>query len=245
MKVTLVHRFLMACTAIVVLCSVVTGSAVLCMLRTQHAVYDLSTYCVPGLHWAAQLKAVAKDQRTYILLHLSSNKPDEMADLESKVEKANSDLADGRRNYPIATSEDGVQIEAMASAQQEWMQAWYKIRDLSREGKKQEAWEVYNGDLMRATLARRRVEDYLASTSQERGFSTAADALAISRHSIPIVLVVSLFAVAFSMVLSFWMARLLSARLKALTCVAQQIADGNVAVDIEVAGEHEIQELAH
>lgn len=244
MKVTLVRRFMMTCTAIVVLCCVVTGAATFCMVRTQDAVNDLNTYRVPGLYWAARLKAVAKDQRTYILLHLSSNKPDEMADLESKIEQANGDLAEGRRNYPLATKEDASQIEAMASSQQEWMQAWYKIRDLSRVGKKQEAWDVYNGDLMRATLVRRKVEDYLANTSKEQGFKTAADALVIARRSIPMVLLISFFAIVASIALSLWTARLISARLKALTHVAQQIANGNVAVDVEVSGDQEIQDLS-
>jgi len=235
---------MMTCTAIVVLCCVVTGAAIFCMVRTQHAVHDLNNYCVPGLYWAARLKAVAKDQRTYILLHLSTNKPAEMADLESKVEQANGDLAEGRRNFPPATSEDAAQIAAMASAQQEWMQAWYKIRDLSRADRKQEAWDVYNGELMRATLVRRKVEDYLAKTSQERGFNTAADALAIARRSISIVLVISFFAIAASIALSLWTARLIGARLRGLTNVAEEIANGNVAVDVEVSGDAEIQDLS-
>lgn len=244
MKVTLVRRFMMTCTAIVVLCCVVTGTAIFCMVRTQNAVNNLNNYCVPGLYWAARLKAVAKDQRTFILLHLSSNDPAEMADLESKVEQANGDLAEGRRSFPPFTGEDAAQIEAMASAQQEWMQTWYKIRDLSRAGNKQEAWNVYKGELMHATLARRKVEDYLASTSKERGFNTAADALVIARRSISIVLVISFFAIVASIALSLWTARLIAARLKGLTQVAEQIANGDVAVDVEVSGDAEIQELS-
>jgi methyl-accepting chemotaxis protein len=244
MKMTLVRRFMLTCTAIVVLCCVVTGAAVFCMVRTQQAVNGLNNYSVPGLFWAARLKAVAKDQRTYILLHLISNNSAEMGDLESKIEQANGDLAEGRHNYPLASKEDASQIEGMASAQQEWMRAWYKIRDLSRVGKKQEAWEVYNGDLMRATLVRRKVEDYLATTSKEQGFNTAAEALAIARRSIPMVLVISFLAIVASIALSLWTARLISARLKGLTHAAGEIANGNVAVDVEISGDQEIQDLS-
>jgi methyl-accepting chemotaxis protein len=244
MKMTLVRRFMLTCTAIVVLCCVVTGVATLCMVRTQQAVNVLNNNSVPGLFWAAKLKAVAKDQRTYILLHLSSNTPAEMSDLESKIEAANNDLADARRNYPRASKEDASQIDAMATAQQEWMQTWYKIRDLSRAGKKQEGWAVYNGDLMHATLARRNVEDYLATTSKEQGFNTAAEALVIARRSIPTVLVISFLAIVCSIVLSLWTARHISARLKGLTHAAEQIANGNVVVDIEISGDEEIQDLS-
>lgn len=241
---TLVRRFMLTCTAIVVMCCMVTGAAIFCMVRTQQAVNGLNNYSVPGLFWAARLKAVAKDQRTYILLHLSSNKDAEMADLESKVELANGDLAEARRNYPRATTEDASQIEGMASAQQEWMRAWYKIRDLNRAGKKQEAWDVYNGDLMRATLVRRKVEDYLANTSKDQGFKTAADALVIARRAIPMVLAISFIAIVASILLSLWTARHISARLRGLTTAAEQIAKGNVEVNVEVSGEEEIQNLS-
>jgi methyl-accepting chemotaxis protein len=214
------------------------------MVRTQQAVHDLHDYSVPGLFWAARLKAVAKDQRTYVLLHLSTNKLEEMSDLESKIEATNADLADGRSNYPKATPEDAAQIEDMASAQAQWMQAWYKIRDLSRAGKKQEGWNVYNADMMRATLARRKVEDYLAKTSNDRGFNIAAAALVTAHHAIPTVLIIALIAITASVLLSLWTAQLVSARLKGLTHAAEQIANGNVMVNVEVSGDQEIQELS-
>jgi methyl-accepting chemotaxis protein len=115
---------------------------------------------------------------------------------------------------------------------------------LSREGKKQDAWGVYNGDLMRATLVRRKVEDYLATTSKEQGFNSAAEALVIARRSIPMVLVISFIAILGSILLSLWTARLISARLKGLTHAAEQIANGNVAVDVDVSGDEEIQDLS-
>jgi methyl-accepting chemotaxis protein len=244
MKLTLVRRFLLTCMAIVALCCVVSGVAIFCMVRTHQAVSTLNNNSVPGLFWAAKLKAVAKDQRTYILLHLASNKPEEMKDLESKIELADADLAEGRRNYPRATAEDETQLTAMANAQHEWIQTWYQIRDLSREGKKQEAWAVYNGELMKATLTRRKVEDYLAQTSKDGGFNTAASALVLAQRSVPVVVVISLLAIAGSVVLALWTGRRMSGHLQALTHAAEQIAKGNVAVDVEVAGDQEIQDLS-
>lgn len=244
MKITLVRRFVLTCTAIVLLCCVVTGIAVYCMARTQEAVDHLNTYSVPGLFWAARLKAVAKDQRTFILLHLSSSNPTEMSDLENKIEQANADLAEGRRNYPRATEEDTTQINAMAAAQDEWMKVWYRIRDLSRAGKKQEAWAVYNNDLMRATLDRRKVEDYLATTSKENGFNTAAAALSTSRGSIWVVLGFALISIPAGVLLAVWVGRSVSAPLKSLTHAAEQIASGNLSVEVEVSGDAEIQDLS-
>lgn len=237
MKMTLIRRLMMTCVALLLLCCVVAGVSVFCMLRTQEAVSTLSDTSVPGLYWAGKLKAVAKDQRIDIIFHLMSSDPDEMRSLEAKVEQTNADLAEGRRNYPKANAEDVSQIETMARDQQQFMDVWYKIRDLSRAGDKKGAWDLYNNGLMQATLGRRKVEDYLASTSQERGFSTAASARTIAQRGIPAVLIISTIAILVGIILTLSAAKYVNRRLKCLTEVAQHLADGDVAVATQLFGD--------
>jgi methyl-accepting chemotaxis protein len=237
MKLTLVRRFMWTCAALLLMCCSITGVSVFCMMRTHEAIGVLKDYSVPGLVWAARLKAVAKDQRVAVILHLSSNDPAEMQDLEAKVEQANVDLAEARKNYPRFNAEDTQQLEIMAREQQKFTDIWYRIRDLSRAGNKQEAWNLYKTEMMQATLGRRKVEDYLATTSNERGKSTAAGAVTLARRGIPIVIIFAAISVILGVLLTRFTALHARTRLLRLNEVADHLADGDIASAAGAAGD--------
>jgi hypothetical protein len=74
---------------------------------------------------------------------------------------------------------DRIKIADLAERQAKFYQIWTEIKTLSRAGKKTEAWDLYNTQLQKATLARRQIEDELAEIDKRRG-----DKLAVSLKQI-------------------------------------------------------------
>ena len=56
---TVVRRLMLTCAALLLLCCAITAVSVYCMMHTRESVTMLNDYSVPGLFWAAKLKAVA------------------------------------------------------------------------------------------------------------------------------------------------------------------------------------------
>jgi signal transduction histidine kinase/DNA-binding response OmpR family regulator len=106
---------------------------------------------------------------------------------EAEVARAERELKEIRENYPKSYLRDREALAISVREQARFFQAWEEIRDLIREGRKKEAWNVYNTKLMEATLARRKMEDYLASVGQERGKRLSENAIHAVSMGIPVV----------------------------------------------------------
>lgn len=164
------------------------------LYRTRTTVTALNGKTYAALYWAGKLKGAAKDQRIAIIFDLNSTTPEERQKYEALVASTEAEMTQIRGKYPIFDSRDSAAIATSAAAQARFFQAWLEIRDLVRAGKNKEAWDVYNGKLMQATLDRRKMEDYLAELGEQRGQSLSNDAFNSVSVGIPLVWTILSFA---------------------------------------------------
>jgi signal transduction histidine kinase/DNA-binding response OmpR family regulator len=157
------------------------------LYRSRSTVQALTGQNFDALFWAGKLKGVAKDQRIAIVFYMHAESTPEMDKYEALAEKAEADLANLRNSYPRFDPADREAIANMATAQAQFYQAWREIRDLSRAGDKAAAWKIYNTKLTQATLARRKMEDYLADAGKARGEQLSTKALQAVSMGIPAV----------------------------------------------------------
>ena len=163
------------------------GFSLVNLYRSRATVNALNGNTFDALYWAGKLKGVAKDQRMAIVFYLNSANDEEMKKYEAQVIKAEGELSVIRENYPKFDPLDRQAIATSAMEQAKFFQAWEEIRDLVKAGDKKQAKDVYNTKLMKATLGRRKMEDYLADIGQERGRRLSNDALRAVSVGIPAV----------------------------------------------------------
>jgi PAS domain S-box-containing protein len=157
------------------------------LYRTRNIVNALNGDAFAALYWSGKLKGAAKDQRIAIVLDMQSTSNMERDRYEAEVARTEREMNEIREHYPKSYLRDREALAISAREQARFFQAWEEIRDLIREGRKKEAWDVYNTKLMEATLARRKMEDYLASVGQERGERLSENAIHAVSVGIPLV----------------------------------------------------------
>ncbi len=186
-KYSLNRKALWICLTLGILDILQGTFALVNLYRSRNTVTALNADAFATLYLAGKLKGVAKDQRIAIIFHLISTSDEEMRKYEALVVEAEEEMRQIRDHYPRLDQHDREALAASATEQARFFKAWIEIRDLSRAGKKKEGWQVYNTKLMEATLARRKMEDYLANTGQVRGESLSQDALRAVSLGIPVV----------------------------------------------------------
>ncbi len=157
------------------------------MYQARRIVNAMNNDTYATLFLAGKMKAVAKDQRMAIILHLAAGSDAEMAQQEAAVDKAEADLQQIRDDYPKKDPRDRELIVELAARQREFYQVGKEIETLSRGGRKQEAWQVYNSRLQNATLARRKIEEKLAEIDKARGDTLTRSAVGEMTHGIPLI----------------------------------------------------------
>jgi methyl-accepting chemotaxis protein len=157
------------------------------MYQARRIVNAMNDDTYATLFLAGKMKAVAKDQRMAIILHLAASSDAEMAQNEAAVDKAEADLKQVRDQYPKKDPRDVEMLAALAARQAEFYRVGREIEALSRAGRKQEAWQMYNSGLQTATLARRKIEEQLAEIDKARGDALTRSAVFEMAHGIPLI----------------------------------------------------------
>jgi hypothetical protein len=186
-KYSLNRKALLICLCLGTLDLLQGTFALVNLYRSRDTVNGLNADAFATLYWAGKLKGVAKDQRIAIVFHLISTSDEEMRKYEALVVETEEEMRQIRDHYPELDQHDREALTISAKEQARFFQAWIEIRDLSRAGKKKEGWQIYNTKLMETTLARRKMEDYLANTGQLRGERLFKDALRAVSVGIPVV----------------------------------------------------------
>jgi PAS domain S-box-containing protein len=186
---------LLVCLGLGLLSAIQGAISLVSFYRTKSTINALNSDTYASLYWAGKLKGVAKDQRIAVVFYINAKSDKERDEYEALVVNTEKDLKEIRDNYPKVDPRDRNGIEIDAVAQSRFFQAWVEIRDSCRAGKTRQAWEIYNNELMQATLDRRKMEDYLASVDKERGDQRSQDALHAVSFGIPVVWTVLLLTV--------------------------------------------------
>jgi methyl-accepting chemotaxis protein len=178
------------------------------MYRTRKVVDSLNHDTFATLFMAGKMKAMAKDERIAIIFDIYSTSENDLNKYEAQVEKAEVDLRQMREQYPKFDPKDRDGVEALDQQQAKFYQDWIEIKALSRAGRKDEAWTVYNTKLQAATLARRKIEESLAEIDNKRGESITQEAIDNVARGIPEAWTVLFLSIAFSGTGVFWFSRL-------------------------------------
>jgi methyl-accepting chemotaxis protein len=237
-------KILSTCVVLLVFNFVCGIVALISMAHTDHSIQGIVNQEVPGLIWSAKLKAIAKDQRTAILIHMALQDPAILDKQEKLVDSTDQALADARNMYPKQDPADREALEKMAVAQASFIDAWHKLREQSRAGDKAAAWTIYNGELTTATLARRKIEDELTARALARSEQNMAQTLSSSgrsRNTVYIVLGVALL-VGFGLSLS--MVKTIRRSVAPLQHAIETFGEGDLRVRAEIVSGDELGVMA-
>jgi methyl-accepting chemotaxis protein len=243
-KQTLSGRILTICLALGLLTALQGGLSLTTMYRTRHAVDALNQDTFATLFLAGKMKAVAKDQRIAIILHLNATSAEEMAKNETLVDKAEADLRQVREVYPKFDPKDREAIAALADRQAEFYRIWTQIAALSRAGKKPEAWDLYNTRLQDAATARRKIEEKLADVDKARGDRLTQSAIDNADRGIPEVWIVLAITGVLGTFGAFWFARLVRRSIQPLEAAILALGQGVLRGSVEIRSTDDIGGMA-
>jgi len=243
-SVSITTKILSTCVVLLVFNFVCGIVALISMAHTDHSIKGIVNQEVPGLIWSAKLKAVAKDQRTAILIHMALQDPAILDKQEKLVDSTDQALADARDKYPKQDPADVEALEKMAVAQANFIDAWRKLKVQSRTGDKVAAWAIYNGELTTATVARRKIEDELTARALERSEQNMAQTLSSSAKSRNTVYVVLGIALLCGFGLSLSMVRTIRLSVAPLQRTIEALGEGDLRVRAEIVSGDELGTMA-
>jgi len=243
-SMSITTKILSTCVVLLVFNFVCGIVALVTMAHTDHSIKGIVNQEVPGLIWSAKLKAVAKDQRTAILIHMALQDPAILDKQEKLVDSTDQALADARDKYPKQDLADREALEKMAVAQANFIDAWRKLRDQSRTGDKAAAWSIYNGELTTATLARRKIEDELNARALARSEQNMAQTLSSSERSRNTVYAVLGISLLFGFGLSLSMVKTIRRSLAPLQQAIETLGEGDLRARAEIVSGDELGAMA-
>jgi len=243
-KLTLSNKILLIGTGLGALTVLQGFLALSTMYRTRQAVNAMNKDTYATLYLAGKMKGTAKDQRIAIILHLGATSDAERAKNESLVDKAEADLRGVRDDYPKFDPMDREEIAQLADRQDDFYRVWLQIRDLSRAGRKQEAWDLYNTRLLAATLERRKIEDKLAEIDKARGDALTQSAVTSIAHGIPGVWVVLFISILFGSAGAYSFAHLVRRSIEPLEAAILALGKGVLRGKVEVLSGDDIGGMA-
>ena len=243
-KLTLSNKLLLAGTVFGALTVLQGFLSLTTMYRTRRAVEAMSNDTYATLYLAGQMKAVAKDQRIAMILHMNASSEAEMAKDEALVNKAEADLRRIRDEYPKFDPKDRAKIAELAERQAEFYRVWTEIRGLSSTGQKQQAWDIYNARLMEATKARRKIEEELADLDKARGDGLTQSAVNNIARGIPEVWAVLIFTVVVGTTGAFTFAHLIRRSIEPLETAILSLGQGVLRGKVEVLSSDDIGSMS-
>jgi methyl-accepting chemotaxis protein len=243
-KVTLSNKILLGGMGLGVLTLAQGFFSLTTMYPSKRAVSAMNKDTYATLFLAGKMKAVAKDQRIAIILHLAASSDAEMAKNEALVDKADADLRQIRADYPKFDPRDRVELDELAVRQAAFYQVWTEIRDLSRAGRKQEAWNICNTRLLDATLARRKIEEKLADIDKARGDALTQSALDNVARGIPEVWFVVILTVIVGSAGAFSFAHVVRRSIEPLEAAIRALGKGVLRGKVEVLSGDDIGSMS-
>ncbi|MGD0734400.1 MAG: methyl-accepting chemotaxis protein [Terracidiphilus sp.] len=243
-RLTLSNKILLAGVGLGVLTLAQGFFSLTTMYATKRAVSALNKDTFATLFLAGKMKAVAKDQRIAIILHLGASSDAERSKDEALVDKAENDLRQIRDDYPKFDPKDRIELNELAARQATFYQVWTQIRELSRAGKQQEAWSIYGTKLQDATLARRKIEEKLAEIDQARGDALTQSALDNVARGIPAVWTVLLITVIFGSAGSFSFAYVVRRSIEPLLAAIRALGKGVLRGKVEILSSDDIGSMS-
>jgi len=243
-KLTLSHKILLAGTVLGVLTVTQGFLSLMTMYRTRRAVDAMNNDTYATLYLAGQMKAVAKDQRIAIILHIAATSDAEMAKNEALVDKAQSDLSKIRADYPKVDPKDRAELQELAARQASFYQVWSEIKGLSRAGKKQQAWDVYNTKLKDATTARRKIEEELAEIDKARGDALTRTAFDNIARGIPLIWAILLVSVVVGATGAFWFAYAIRRSIEPLEAAILALGKGVIRSKVDVLSSDDVGSMS-
>ncbi|MFZ1085733.1 MAG: methyl-accepting chemotaxis protein [Terracidiphilus sp.] len=243
-KLTLSARILLIGMALGSLTVVQGFLSLRSMYQTKNFVDSMSGDTYATLFLAGKMKATAKDQRIAIIMHLTATSDAEMVKQEALVAKADGDLKKIREDYPKNDTKDRELLEELELRQGDFFQVWMQIRDLSRVGKKQEAWDLYNTKLQTATSARRKIEEELAVVDKARGDGLTKSAIAELSHGIPTIWAILILTVIVGSVLDLTFANLVRRSIEPLEAAIRALGQGVLRGKVDVLSSDDIGSMA-
>ncbi|HEY1257357.1 MAG TPA: methyl-accepting chemotaxis protein [Terracidiphilus sp.] len=243
-KLTLSARILLIGMALGSLTVVQGFLSLRSMYQTRHFVDSMSGDTYATLFLAGKMKAMAKDQRIAIIMHLIATDDAEMIKQEALVAKADGDLKKMREDYPKNDPKDRELLEQLTLRQGDFFQVWTQIRDLSRAGKKQEAWNLYNTNLQNATTARRKIEEELGVVDKARGDGLTNSAMKELARGIPTIWIILLITIVVGSGLDLAFANLVRRSIEPLEAAIRALGQGVLRGKVDVLSSDDIGSMA-
>ncbi len=164
-NMTIGKRFIITSGVLVILCTILSGVAIVGFNNVARDVHSLATDTIPGTIYSLSMKADTSRLRADYLRHIAEEDPAEMQTVEQDITQVSGDLADDMKKYGAAiTSEEDRQNFAKLQPELDAInQGWImKVRPLSRESKNKEAFALYKSDLLPHIIVLRNELDYMA-----------------------------------------------------------------------------------
>jgi methyl-accepting chemotaxis protein len=214
------------------------------MYRTRGAVDALNRDAIGAISLAGKMKGIAKDQRIAILLHLSATSDAEMTKDEALVDQTEADLKQIREAYPKFDPKYRDAIEEIGNDQTHFFQVWTEIKTLSRAGKKQEAWDLYNTQLQTVSMERRKMEDVLTQIDDARAEQLTHAAIENAASGIPQVWSILILTVVLGSGGAFLFSRMVHRSIKPLEAAILSLGKGMLKGSVEVLSTDDIGYMA-
>ncbi len=219
-------RIVFGFSVVLLLLVFLAGSSYLLLVNIKSSVSEVDDKAIPGLVYASELKFLQGERVANILGHLLEVTPEGMAEREAKLAtiKEQGEVLEADYAKQSLTAQDEVDRKEYDVARGNYNTAREKVLELSRAGKKAEAIELNNKEVVPLRLVLNTKIDQIFQHKLQASKAASAHSNNLITTGLTILLVVSLVALAVGLTLAVIISRSLN---NALRDVSSRLEGGS------------------
>jgi methyl-accepting chemotaxis protein len=235
-NMTIGKRFIMTAGVLVILCTILSGVAIVGFNSVSHGVNMLATDAIPGTTYSLSIKADISRLSADYLNHMLEDDPADLQKVEQDITLTNTRLTTDMKAYQDASTgeEDARNFAKLQPELDAINQTWAKVLPLSRGGKDKQAYAIFKTDAIPHVAALRDQAEYIAEWNEKVGDSEVGDTTRTARNAWWMSLCTGLVSLIMGVLISWMMITALnkqvSRAVSELTEGAEQIASAATQV---------------
>jgi methyl-accepting chemotaxis protein len=208
-SMTIGKKISLTCAVLVVLAIISNVVALVGISLMKTTLDAIVVDSLPGVYYSGQILALFKDQRIAMLQHIVDKKQEDLLKSEQAIAAFETKIQETLKEYDktVLTAEDRAVFEKVSPAHERVLQVWTKAQRLDVDGKKEQAIEIWNTELIPTAMEQVKATVALADHNKKDADQNAEKAVQSASVARWLGLVIMLSSVVLGSALAFFVVR--------------------------------------
>jgi len=215
------------------------------LMRVRETTEDINTTWLPSVRYIGDVRYNMARHRAIISRHVMTSKPEQKAQIETRVHLAEKNVEDARKIYEhlITTGEERAAYDAFVPAWQAYLASCERMLAISNKGDNAEAMKFFIEEVSVVGLKAESTIDKIVEINLKGANSANLAGSALYLASRSFLVAAAGFAVLFALAAGYFLSASVARPVKAMTEAMRRLAGGDLDVAIPAAGQRD--EVGH